>query len=43
MVTDLMPEQGYLPDDGFIVAFANDAEIVTAADPQRMLHVSGCQ
>ncbi len=36
MVADLMPEVGYLPDDGFVVAFGNDAEIVAAADARPM-------
>ena len=43
MVDDLMPEEGYLPDDGFIAAFWNDVEILTAADPQGMLYLRGCQ
>ena len=32
VVADFVPELRYLPDDGFVVAFGNDAEIVAAAD-----------
>ena len=38
-----MAEKGYLPDDGFIVAFGNNPEIVTAADGRRLLHAGGCE
>ena len=43
MVADFVPQLRYLPDDGFVVAFGNDAEIVAAADRQRMLHAGGCE
>ena len=32
MVADFVPELRYLQDDGFVVAFGNDAKIVAAAD-----------
>ena len=43
MVPDFMAEPVNFPDDGFIIAFGNDAEIVAAADASFMFQLRGCQ